>query len=247
MFTKELLYSLYVESNLTTYDIANKFSCHKKTVSRYLAKYNIPINSCNRKFYKNKQQKLTDIQRQILVGTLLGDGCLSKHGNYSRLLVGHCEKQYDLLYFKFNIFNNLTSKILKKLDKRHNSIMYSFSTITHQELDFYYSLFYKNGAKTIGDIYNEFTELSLAIWIMDDGSLNKTNLRISTDSFTYKDNCYLKDLLIRKFDIYCDIKNYTRNNSQYYYLSFNKVNTIKTSLLVQKFFIESMKYKLFTK
>ena len=101
---------MYVESNLTTHDIANKFSCHKKIVSRYLAKYNIPINNCGRKFYKNKQQKLTNIQRQVLIGTLLGDGCLSKHGNHARLVAGHCEKQYDLLHFKFNTFNNLTSK-----------------------------------------------------------------------------------------------------------------------------------------
>ncbi len=32
---------------------------------------------------------LTSQQEEVLVGTLLGDGCLAKHGRYHRLFVKH--------------------------------------------------------------------------------------------------------------------------------------------------------------
>ncbi len=49
--------------------------------------------------------------------------------------------------------------------------------------------FYENGVKRvpIEVLETEFTELSLAIWVMDDGSADGSQLRLNTQSFTIEE------------------------------------------------------------
>src|SRR5437879_5153670 len=45
--------------------------------------------------------ELSERQRAVLVGTLLGDGCLAKHGYYHRLHIKHKEAHRGLVEFKY--------------------------------------------------------------------------------------------------------------------------------------------------
>ena len=57
-------------------------------------------------------EKLSAIQQEVLVGTLLGDGrleCRSKSGS-ARLRIHHAESQRDYLFWKFHVFQNLVTR-----------------------------------------------------------------------------------------------------------------------------------------
>ena len=226
----------------------------KKTVLRYLRKYGIAVNPKQRKYELLKKVPLTKEQIEMIVGTLLGDGCIAPHGRKNksyRLLIGHCEKQKDLVLYKKAILGNLVNQIRIQEDKRKNSIMYNFTTITHHELKKYYDLFYDNGKKIIKDeLINYLTPRSLAFWIMDDGSSgknqNKVTLRLHTESFTEQENIKLQTILKIGFDIKSKVCKFNRNNKEYCYLSINKENTLKLSKLTESYFIDCMKYKIYT-
>lgn len=68
------------------------------------------------------QRKLTKRQKEILIGMLLGDGCLEKNGRNVRLRIDHGTKQKDYLDWKYEELQNLaTAKprlVIGKIDIR---------------------------------------------------------------------------------------------------------------------------------
>lgn len=249
---KTILYDLYVDKRKTAYEIAEMLQVNRSTIVRNLKKYGIDINPKQRKYEHVKRIPFTLEQKDFLIGTLLGDGGVYPHGRKNksyRFSVGHCEEQKDLLLWKKIMLGNFVNVIQKNIDKRNNSIMYAFNTVVHHEFKFYRDLFYEGNIKVIKEnLINYFkSPLSLAVWIMDDGYLNKNvNLRFHTEGFTYKEHEILQNVLRINFDIRSKICKYNRNDKEYNYLSLNKENTIKTSNIVNPYIQECMKYKLHT-
>lgn len=117
--------------------------------------------------YKNNI-KLTDEQREILVGGLLGDLNLRKIGKYSRLVVELKNKEY--LFHLYEIFKNFIrnepkERLQKRLITSEVKSYWYFSSISHSEFEYFYQLFYKNGKKIIPLNLDEYlTSRSLAYW-----------------------------------------------------------------------------------
>lgn len=248
---KDILQDLYIVKNKTAYEIAEILQVNRSTVVRYLKKYQIALNPKQRKYEIIKKVPFTKEQREMIIGTLLGDGCVTPHGRKNksyRLMVSHCEKQKDLLLSKKAILGNLVNNIRQQVDKRGNSIMYGFTTVTHNEFKFFYDLFYENNKKIIKDeLLNYLTPRALAFWIMDDGSGDKgISLRLHTSGFTEAENIKLQTFLKAGFDIKSKVCKFTRNHKEYCYLSLNKENTIKLSKLTEQYFVDCMKYKINT-
>lgn len=248
----ETLQDLYVNKRKTTYEIAEILQTNRKTISRLLKEYGIEINPKQRKYELIKKIPLTKEQKEMIIGSMLGDGCIAPHGRKNksyRFIVGHSEKQKDLVYMKKAVLGNLVNTISKRDDKRKNSTMYCFSTVTHHEFKKIYELFYDNGKKVIkNELFNYITPRSLAFWIMDDGSAgfnqNKVYIRLHTEGFTEDDNYRLQSMLKSCFDIRSKVCRYNRNDKVYCYLSINKENTIKLSKLVEEYFVDCLKYKI---
>lgn len=246
---KEILEDLYINKRKTTHEIAEIFDSNRKSVTKLLKKYKIDINPKQRKYELVKKIPFTQQQKEFIVGTLLGDGCIAPHGRKNkshRLIAVHSTKQKELLLWKKSILGNFVNVINTKTDSRGYETV-NFTTVTHDEFSFYYKLFYENNKKIIKDeLINYITPFSLAVWIMDDGTLNnKTNLRLCTEGFSEKENEKLQYMLKVNFDIKSKVCKYKRNDKEYCYLSLNKENTIKASKLTEVYFIDKMRYKLF--
>jgi ubiquinol-cytochrome c reductase cytochrome b subunit len=68
-------------------------------------------------------------------------------------------------------------------------------------------MWYINGNKCVPLIINEYlTPLSLAIWIMDDGSKVGPGLKLSTNSFSYSDCIFLVKTLYDNFNIKANVQ-----------------------------------------
>ena len=248
--TKEELIDLYEVKRLTAKQIAELKGSNKKSVLRQLKRYEIVANHAQRKFEDIKKVPLTDFQKEFLFGTLLGDGCIGKHGRINkayRFFIGHCEKQVEYLRWKHKIIEGLSSKILKRIDKRGNSIMYNFHTLTHPDLEFFEKFFYINRVKIVRPELEQYlTPFSLAVWFCDDGSCyrKKGKFSLATDGFSLEDHLILKNIFKNKFNIDCKICTYIRRKKTYYTTGFNRENSKKLDALIRPFVIESMQYKL---
>jgi hypothetical protein len=236
--SKETLELLYLQQHKTSYEIAKLLFVDRSTINRYLTYYNIPANHNQRKFEQIKLIPFKQIQKDLIVGTLLGDGCISKKGSLS---VSHCEKQKELTQHKFNILQPFTNSI--HISTSQNSIMHSFSTIQHPELKFYQNLFYSPNKIIKNELLSYLTPTALAFWLMDDGSCgksqNKTYIILHTEGFSKDDNIKLQSFL-RSFNIDSTLRSY-----KYNFLYIPKEFTIKLSNLVKPFIIDCMRYKIY--
>ncbi len=195
-----------------------------------------------------RQNYISDFQKQIIIGCLLGDGrleCRSKN-NTARLRIHHGYKQKRYLFWKYEIFKNIVNSGPKRIvwkDKKRNmnNVSWYFHTLTTQELGDLYSLFYRRGKKILPEnLYDLLTPLSLAIWTMDDGDNDKDSIRYNTQSFSYKEQKTLKELLKKKYQLESNL-NKDRNN---YRLRVKKSSKAKLIELIDSFIISSMKYKI---
>lgn len=148
-------------------------------------------------------------QTAIIVGSLLGDGCLEKRERGVRLRLDHGSKQKSYLLWKHTELQNISGKVLEVdyYHKGHNTYYknYRFSTFSNELLNNYWRKFYVNGKKVIPkDITVLLREpLALAIWFMDDGYKRSdcNALRLSTDSFSFEENVLLQKALQANFGI----------------------------------------------
>ena len=146
-------------------------------------------------------------QKDIALGSLLGDAYLRPSGNSYSLSFTHGEKQKSYLEWKLSEFENfvVTKDFYKHSSSFHGtSPTYSFSTITHPYLLELRTLCYPNGVKRISQEWlNLLTPLSLAVWYMDDGSLNKRygTIVLCTNCFSIEEHHIMIDYFSSHYGI----------------------------------------------
>jgi hypothetical protein len=124
---------------------------------------------------------------------------------------------------------------------------YSFQTVCHPVFIEFHNAFYSNNKKIIDIefIKKYFSLYSLAIWLMDDGTISKNrNIVICSHSFSKEENEILQGFIFEKFNLKTNIWINDNNNNPLYYLAFPKEDSIKLTNLVKEYFIPSFTYKL---
>src|SRR3990167_2786527 len=99
------------------------------------------------------RESLSIRQQAILVGKILGDGCLEKNGNHVRLKIEQADSQKEYVFWTFAEFQRMVGKpphaILHKGIGNKTTKRWRFSTNSLAVFDRYYSLFYFEGKKFI--------------------------------------------------------------------------------------------------
>lgn len=225
-----------------------------KKSEAFMEKYYVRLQQ-NRKLKQEENYndyEMTNIERNIIIGSLLGDGTLSKYGRSLnacyRENTGQSQKPY----------REWKANRLKALDFKINSSggIYSPSHPIYTEL---YELFYPNGLKTINTSGLKMLNhpIGLACLFMDDGSLIINNYKKSnsitlfpqiilySQSFSKDENILLKTHIEDLFDI--KFKLSKRNDGSKYILKINKRNEVYKFLSIVKPYIDQvpgMKYKV---
>ncbi len=202
-------------------------------------------NSNLLKLYK-EQLSLTEIQAQVLLGTILGDGSLkiSSSKKAARLQVCHSFSSKDYVLWKRRIFGEwvLTEP---KYYKVNNSLI--FRTISHSLIYKYMKLFYLNNKikiipENIASLLK--SNLSLAVWFMDDGNgyLNHNAYRISTYAFGLKGNTLLQYCLKRNFDL--NVKLVRDKKGLQLYIPIKDGSASRFRKIIEPHILPSMRYKI---
>lgn len=178
-------------------------------------------------------------QKQLILGSFLGDGHIRYEGKSKiRLSIVHSIDQKDYCQWKANIFDCKTT-IVKNNGYAKKSAINFCTKIIGLEQEF-------PEIKTFCPqwILDEIDARGIAIWFMDDGSLNNIwnsgySGRISTCSFDEDSH----KRFVRKFNdlgIPCHYKKY----DGYYYLFFNKKGLKLLYELIYPYFNDSMSKKI---
>jgi hypothetical protein len=139
--------------------------------------------------------------KQILIGTILGDVYMRRFSEKSNVRItfrqGVIHASYLLhLYSLFQEFVLTPPSVSTVTDKHTGKIRYniSFTTLSLPCFNEIYELFYLASASGLGreegkkiipnNIADFLTPLSLAYWIMDDGSFTGSGLKLHTNAFS---------------------------------------------------------------
>lgn len=188
---------------------------------------------------KNLKLVVSKRQFDILVGCLMGDGYIHPRG---QIQIAHSTKQVKYLNWKYKELRSLSygsPTIVSRFDTRYKK---SYSVARFWLRQFFSSWrkdFYQNGKKIIPINYlNKVSELSLAVWYMDDGNFSENrSVRISTDGFDLPEVLKIQDFLMSKFGIQS-----TLQKSGKLRISSNSLD--KFFSLITPFVHSSMKYKI---
>lgn len=248
LIDKELLNRLYIIDGLTTYEIAKQYAVDRTTICNCLRRYNINIRNKKAQHDENKLIRLSAEQKELLYGTMLGDGHISRSNNLARFSISHSIKQEEYIKYKHNILQSVAKEIKSNIahNKRMNKDYQFLSFVTKSIGDMaeLHSMFYKENVKVIREEIIRYivSPKSLAFWILDDGYLDKTSNRthICTECFSYNEHLILQKLLCDNFGLHPTIYKYQNS----FRLRFGQIDTRKLSSLIVPFVVDSMKYKL---
>ncbi len=196
---------------------------------------------------RNPLLLLSQDEHDLILGSLLGDASIRQREKNCCFRFSHSLKQRDYAKWKSDLlkqFGISEFRETKRKIKNHFINAIDFSTHTHQVFNYYRSLFYKYGRKTITEnILNQLNPQSLAIWICDDGSYDNRQgyIVLCTNSFSLEEHKFMKEFFNTKFDLDPTIG---FRDSKYYYLRFKQEDSKRLIEIIKPFIPKCMLYKI---
>lgn len=185
----------------------------------------------------NTVGSLSDMQQQIILGCLLGDGYMRRKTN-AHLQITHSVKQKAYVDWKYQILKNLVLSPPKQYKGNVGRIGYRFFTRSLPELTPFHKLFYKEGLKIVpkGMV---LSPLTLAVWYMDDGSKSGGSCYLNTQHFNNESQNNLIESLNN-----IGIKATLNKDKHYLRIRLLKESSLLMANIIRPYIIESMFYKL---
>ena len=194
---------------------------------------------------------LTNRQKAILVGTLLGDASLQKTGmKNARLRLEHGIKQKEYLLFKGEQFPKLFSTKPEFIERIHPLTRQIYGYWRWQSnaspvLGKWRELFYGKGKKYIPENLSEILTdpLSLAVWYMDDGFYDP----VQKHSFIYLGRVtrpeaeVSKEAILKNFNIVTKVYD---KKEKGFALFFSVSETRKLHKAISEHILPSLGYKI---
>jgi hypothetical protein len=189
----------------------------------------------------NTVGSLTQTQKSIIIGSILGDGYLRviKKRKNAFLEINHSYKQKDYVDWKFNNLKSIVKSPPKFRVGNEGRTAYRFYTRQLPVLTELFYNFYEKKVKIIPKNL-KLDPLVIAVWFMDDGSkCRSSDVYLNTQQFDIESQrrliVYLK---------YFNLETKLNKDKSYYRLRFIKSSLPKLRNLINKYIIPSMRYKI---
>nr|WP_278248941.1 recombinase RecA [Streptomonospora litoralis] len=199
---------------------------------------------------------LNDTQKQMVLGSLLGDGCLSapvrKDSESSRFRLGHGAKQEEYLKWKVAMLENIPHSLTSNTK---GAVFADFTPLAELG-ELRQTVYLGDGKKHITwDYLKSLTPLALAVWYMDDGSFDlrtegrqarteggSGRIEICLEAMSPGSRQRIADYLRDTFEF--DVKLSQRGARKVAFLTFTAESSKKFLELIAPYVHPSMDYKL---
>jgi recombination protein RecA len=183
--------------------------------------------------------------KDLLIGTILGDGYLEPHGRGVRLQVLHAERFHDYVAWKHEQLAELQPSPIHYQTNRGYPY-WRFVTRCHPLLAELRALFYPRGRKEVPENITELlnTPLALAVWYMDDGTVDKRqgSIKIETQCFSTEGLQRLCNTLAVNFGLEAHIHRSHKRQAHWLYLPVEQARAF--AHIVEPYILPVMRCKL---
>lgn len=256
--SKEDLEKLYLKG-FSLEECANEINIPKSYISYIRVLYGIERKGAKYIKRKNTEPELNNDQKQIIIGSLMGDA--GRGGEDSIIKFKQCAAQKEYLLWKFNNLKNIVTDsgitIESKEDKRYNRIneSYRFFTSANSFVEKCNKKLYSSGKKDVTLEYLEdLNPLGLAVWYMDDGTTDWSYLKkestgqnitpeikVCTDSFSLSSVNKIIAFLKEKFNIESHVRTHKEDMHR---IIINTNSAYEFIKIIKPHVIPSMQYKV---
>lgn len=207
------MFDKYIINGMTEQEIADLCGASLRVIKKW----------CCEKFRLNNRTKkylikLNSIQKDLVIGNILGDGHITK-GDAPMFIVSHTESQKEYLYWEYGIMKNLCLSPTSYYDGEYKYIKgkpaytkpsYRFGTVKICQLKEFNDL-------SIKEVIDSLNNMSLSIFMLDDGYYSSSMLwELCVASFSEEERDYFIRVLYNKFGI----KSKKKKDSRY--IVFNR-------------------------
>jgi len=245
----EKLYTMYMIDHIPLDYIAERLGYSNSTVVRDVCKkFGIPPRKRADLYTKEALLMFNPQQEQILLGSILGDGCIMDRDSRNPIYTeSHSIHQMEYLSWK----QTKMFPFMKGLEIGHKQVSVMMRSRALPQLGFYRGVFYPAGKKIIPvESLHWFDDLALAVWFMDDGTHSKHECQysIATCGFDVRTNGMLQGWLAEKYDLYFHVS-FNKGDGKYEgrrypYLVLQKGCNKKFLETIEPHIIPCMRYKL---
>ena len=193
-----------------------------------------------------KARPLTNFQKEVLLGTLLGDASLRRYKKEwnTEASCAHSISQKEYCEYKTQIFESIGAHCdyhKRNTPDKRNGVYYEDYTMripANPELNSWYDAFYQEGKKVIpAALFNHFTAASLAFMFMDDGYKASCSYSVATNCFDFDELKVFCNMLKEKLDLNTTIQ----KGNKIYIKACSRSHFEK---LISPYLCDCMKYKL---
>lgn len=260
---KDEIISFYLGDYLSIRGISKITGFSISGIKRVLHKYKIRMrNKCESLNLCPKEFNVEETQ--IIIGSLLGDGSLSRlkgPKGESHFYEGHGKAQLSYLQWKYDKLKRfigcriypLTHSLSGKKHTTYNFLTRKSPLFTNLRKSFYVDAHQQDSRKIVPYKIVEkwMTPLTLAVWIMDDGTRTSSHIiQLMSQSFSKDENDFLVKVLYEKFAVIS--KSVPFENGSGWILSIqtkdntnNKINLENLKKIVSPHIHKDLAYKTF--
>jgi len=191
---------------------------------------------------------MTQRQKDIIIGTVLGDSYLEPNKFGSSIQIKQSNEHKDYVFWLYKELKNLCSTLPKQ--RKDNEQWYLRSSSLN-ELDKLRDLFYPEGKKIIPKDINKIltSPISLAVWFMDDGTLDyrpkdHCAFHLCTNCFTKEDTSKLIDVLKNNFGIVSSLHYTLCRGKRHCRIYIGAQGRDRFIELITPYILDCFKYKL---
>jgi hypothetical protein len=185
----------------------------------------------------NTVGSLSEVQRDVILGSLLGDGAMRCKTN-ALLEVNHSSHQRSYVDWKYRQLVNLVLTPPRARKGNGGRTAYRFVTRSLPELTPYFRLFYETGRKRVPEL--ELSRVALAVWFMDDGSRSRNAVYLNTQQYDETSQRRLLAVLHHQWGI----EGTLNRDKTYYRIRITVDGTKRLVELVEPYVLPELRYKL---
>lgn len=189
----------------------------------------------------NTVERLTQFQKSVVVGSILGDGYLRiVPGRANAFLeINHSYNAKDYVDWKYSVLRNIVKSPPKMRKGNGMRLAYRFFTRQHPQITELFNTFYVKREKIIPQDF-VLDSPALAVWYMDDGSkCGDNNFYLNTQQFSLDGQKKLIADLERM-----GMQTTLQKDKTYFRLRFIKNSIPVLQKMIRKHIVPSMRYKL---
>lgn len=193
-------YERYINRRMSFEEMAAEAGSTKRVIEKWCSE----VHRLNYHTMKNHIH-LTDIQRQLIMFSLLGDGHIDKRKEQPVFIVSHAENQRDYLYWKYEILKNLCNKgpsYIPEQYKTFNNKDYLCQP-THRLVTKIVTEFKEIRSMNRIDIIKQLNEFGLSIHVLDDASRGDSNWNICLAEYTQEEIELYIQICNERFGLEC--------------------------------------------